>query len=135
VSPALLVAASAAIVGALGAAHLVLTYFGPKLLPRDRSLVEAMRAVSPVITRRTTIWRAWIGFNVSHSLGAILFGLVYGYLALAHPGFLFASRFLLGVGLALLATYVVLAWRYWFATPLAGTSLAFVCFALAVALA
>jgi hypothetical protein len=27
------------------------------------------------------MWKAWVGFNASHSYGAILFGLVYGYLA------------------------------------------------------
>ena len=25
--------------------------------------------------------KAWIGFNISHSLGALLFGVIYGYLA------------------------------------------------------
>ena len=25
-----------------------------------------LRAVSPVITRETTMWQAWIGFNASH---------------------------------------------------------------------
>lgn len=133
--PALLVTASAAIVGALGCGHLVLTFFGPKLLPRDRDLVAAMDRVSPVITRQTTIWRAWIGFNASHSLGAILYGLVYGYLATAHAELLFGSPFLLAVGGALLASYVVLAWRYWFLTPFVGTVVAFACFVAAVALA
>jgi hypothetical protein len=53
-----------------------------------------MSATAPVISRETTMWKAWIGFNASHSLGAILFGLVYGYLALAHPAFLFPIPFL-----------------------------------------
>lgn len=134
-TPALLVTASAAIVGALGCAHLLLTYFGPRLLPRDRQLIAAMDRVSPVLTRQTTIWRCWIGFNVSHSLGAILFGLVYGYLALELPAVLFGSRFLLAVGGATLAAYVLLAIRYWFVTPLVGTALALACFVAAVALA
>ena len=55
------------------------------------------------------MWRAWVGFNASHSYGAIFFGLVYGYLALAHGALLFASPYLLGVGLLLLGGYVVLA--------------------------
>lgn len=133
--PARLVTASAAIVGALGCGHLLLTYFGPRLLPRDRELIAAMDRVSPVLTRQTTIWRAWIGFNVSHSLGAIFYALVYGYLANAHAELLFGSPYLLAVGGALLATYVVLAWRYWFVTPLVGTAVAFACFAAAVVLA
>jgi hypothetical protein len=48
-----------------------------------------------VLTRQTTMWRAWIGFNASHSMGAVFFGLVYGYLALLHVELLFRSPFLL----------------------------------------
>ena len=32
-----------------------------------------------MITPQTTLWRAWIGFNASHSLAAILFGLAKLY--------------------------------------------------------
>jgi hypothetical protein len=125
----------AVIVGLLGTAHLVLTFVGPKLLPRDRSLREAMMHVSPVITTQTTMWRAWIGFNASHSFGAMLFSLVYGYLALAHDAMLGRSPFLQVVGLALLIGYVVLAKRYWFVTPLIGTTLSLACFAVGTFLA
>jgi hypothetical protein len=126
---------SAVIPGLLGLGHLILTFVGPKLLPRDRSLRAAMEAVSPVITRQTTIWRAWIGFNVSHSMGAMLFGLVYGYLALAHTDLLFGSVFLQALGLVTLSAYVVLAKLYWFVTPLLGTSVALGCYVLSLALA
>ncbi len=49
------------------------------------------------------MWRCWMGFNASHSMGLILFGLIYGYLALAHDQLLFRSPFLLLVGLVMLA--------------------------------
>ena len=64
------------------------------------------------------MWRAWIGFNASHSYGLILFGAVYGYLALAHSDFLFQSVFLLVLGLIVLFGYIFLARRYFFRTPL-----------------
>jgi hypothetical protein len=54
----------------------------------------------------------------------MLFGLVYGYLALAHTAMLFASTFLLTVGLLALASYVFLARRYWFRIPFRGVVLA-----------
>jgi hypothetical protein len=85
----------------LGALHLIYTFSGPRLLPRDPALQARMNEVNRVITRETTVWRAWIGFNASHSMGAILFGLVYGFLANAHPGLLFNSPFLLVVGFAM----------------------------------
>ncbi|OHC64821.1 MAG: hypothetical protein A2045_00585 [Rhodocyclales bacterium GWA2_65_20] len=115
-----LLAASAAIILLLGLAHLLFTFRGTKLHPRNAALEASMKQVSPVLTRQTTMWKAWIGFNASHSHGAIFFGLVYGYLALAHAAFLFQSAFLLLVGLALLLGYVVLARAYWFSIPLRG---------------
>ncbi len=128
-----LVALSAAIILALGAIHLVYTFWGPKLIPRDPALEISMRATAPVISRETTMWKAWIGFNASHGLGAILFGLVYGYLALAHPGFLFQSPFVLVVGFLLLASYSLLAEIYWFSVPFTGILVAFACYAVGVA--
>ena len=119
---------SAGIFLLLGTLHLVYTFHGPKFLPRDRELQARMAEVSPVITAETTMWRCWIGFNASHSLGAMLFGLVYGYLALAHPALLFGSPFLLVVGLAMLGAFFLLGKAYWFSIPFAGIALSLACF-------
>jgi hypothetical protein len=126
----LLVAVSATIVLLLGLVHLLYTFYGPKLLPRDRELQTRMQEVSPVITRETTIWKTWIGFNASHSCALLLFGAVYGYLALAHSDFLFQSVFLLSVGLIFLLGYIILAKRYFFSRPLVGVLLATVFYVL-----
>lgn len=130
----LLMAASAAVLLLLGLLHLLYTFQGPKFLPRDGELQKRMEEVSPVITRQTTMWKAWVGFNASHSMGAILFGAVYGYLALVHGALLFQSAFLLGLGLAMLLGYVYLARRYWFSIPFRGILLATVLYLLALAL-
>ena len=123
-APGVLIAGSAAIILILGSVHLLYTFRGSKLHPGDPALMARMREVSPNITRETTMWRTWVGFNASHSLGAMLYGLVYGYLALVHEDFLFRSPFLLGVGLLLLSCYVVLGKRYWFSVPYRGIVLA-----------
>jgi hypothetical protein len=120
----LLVAASAAIVLVFGALHLLYTFQGGRLDPREAGTRQAMEQSSPRITRETTVWRAWIGFNATHSLGLMLFGLIYAYLALAASGLLFASLFLQGLGLVLLASYVVVARRYFFSVPFRGVVLA-----------
>ena len=117
---ATLIAASAAVVLGLGCAHLLFTFRGNKFYPRDAQLLARLKEVSPVITRQTTMWKVWVGFNASHSYGAILFGLVYGYLSLAEPAVLFGSWFLLVVGLAMLGGYIFLGWVYWFSTPFRG---------------
>jgi hypothetical protein len=133
--PSTLIAVSAAVILLLGLLHLLYTFYGPKLLPRDPELLARMREVSPVITRQTTMWKAWVGFNASHSFGAILFGVVYGYLSLVHAAFLFESGFLLLLGLALLLGYVFLAKSYWFSIPLRGILLATVLYAAALLIA
>ena len=115
-----LIAASAAIMFSLGLLHLVYTFATNKFDPRDPALKVGMEAVSPVITKGTTMWRAWVGFNASHSYGAMLFGWVYGYLTLAEGKVLLGSPFLLGTGLVLLAAYAWLGWRYWFKVPFRG---------------
>jgi hypothetical protein len=125
----LLIAASAGIVFVLGVLHLVFTYRGERFFPRDASLLPRMQAVSPKITRQTSIWNAGIGFHASHSLGAMLFGLVYGYLATAGRSFLFDSPFLLGLGLMYQLAMAVLAKRQWFTVPFRGIGLAAVLYA------
>jgi hypothetical protein len=127
-----LLVASATIVLLLGLVHLLYTFFGPKLRPRDRGLYARMQEVSPVITRQTTMWKAWVGFNASHSYSLILFGAVYGYLALANSSFLFHSAFLLSLGLTVLLGYVFLAWKYFFRIPLYGVLVATVLYSLAL---
>lgn len=119
-----LVAASAAVLGSLGCIHLLYTYRGNKLDPRDPAVREAMERSSPVITRQTTVWRAVKGFNASHSLGIIAYALVYGYLALRRSEVLSGSWFLMGLGMAVLLAYLVLAQRYFFSAPFRGVALA-----------
>jgi hypothetical protein len=118
---------------ALGVLHLIYTFSGTKLMPRDPALQVRMNEVNPVITRQTTMWRAWVGFNASHSMGAILFGLVYGFLANAYPELLFNSPFLLIVGFAMLGGFAVLAKLYWFRIPFTGVVLSLICFLLSIA--
>jgi hypothetical protein len=128
----LLIAASAAILFVLAGLHLVFTFWGRRFYPRDAALEARMREVSPFITRKTTMWKTWIGFNASHSLGGLLYGTVYGYLALVAPAFLFASGFLLAVGLILLASYAILGKVYWFSTPYYGILASLACYVAAL---
>src|SRR5215467_5178140 len=80
---------SASIAFTLGVVHLVYTFWVPNLTPLDPALQISMSQIAPVITKETTMWRCWVGFNASHSMGLILFGLVFGFLALAHGQLLF----------------------------------------------
>jgi hypothetical protein len=125
----ILITASAAVLGALGCMHLLYTYHGNKLDPRDPAVREAMERSNLVITRQTTVWRATKGFNGSHSLGIIAFALVYGYLALRRSEVLGGSLFLLALGMAVLLAYLALARIYFFRIPFRGVALACVLYA------
>jgi len=125
---------SASIIFALGVTHFVYTFWATTLTPRDPSLQISMSQISPVITKETTMWRAWVGFNASHSMGLILFGLVFGFLALAHGPLLFQSPFLLIVGLAMLVGFVVLSKMYFFSAPLVGVSVSLACYLASIVL-
>ena len=128
------VTASATVVGLLGCLHLWFTFSGNKFEPRDAAVAEALKAVSPVISRQTTMARAAKGFHASHSLGAMLFGLVWGYLAFAQWAVLRHSPFLLVLGMVVLLAYLALAQRYWFSVPLGGIALANVLYAAGLGL-
>ena len=80
------------------------------------------------------MWRCWVGFNATHSMGLVLFGLVFGFLALAHDQLLFRSPFLLVVGLAMLGGFVVLGKVYFFSAPLRGVSISLACYIASIAL-
>ena len=111
---------------------MLFTFHGNKLHPRDAATMHAMQQSHPVLTRETTVWRATLGFNASHSLGALLFSLVYGYLAGWQWPLLLASWYLQGLGMSTLLVYVALSRRYWFSIPRRGIALSALLFASAL---
>jgi hypothetical protein len=123
---------SSSIILLLGVAHLVYTFWIPKLTPRNPELKISMSQDALLLTTETTMWRAWIGFNASHGLGAILFGLIYGYLAVAHSQLLFQSPFIIGVGFAMLSGLFILAKLYWFRVPFTGISISLICYVVSI---
>lgn len=129
-----LIFAASALVFAMGTVHLLLTLFTNTFEPRDAALFEQIRSVPLKFSKRLLTAPALKGFNGSHSLGPMLFGVIYGYLALEHGEFLFASPFLLAVGACALAAYALLAMRYWFWAPLTGISIALVLFIAGIVL-
>ena len=116
----------------LGVVHLIYAFSGSKLLPRDSALQTAMNQTPLNITRETTVWRAWMGFNASHSMGLILFGLVFAFLALFHTKLLFDSAYLLAVGAAMLVGVCVLSQLYWFSAPFVGITISLVCYVVSI---
>jgi hypothetical protein len=116
----------------LGLAHAFATPLTPAeskgLSPRDAALRETMSKETVLLTRRTTLWLAWVGFNLSHSLGAVLFGGVA--LLIGRSSISFQAQASLFVPLAVVVSglYLVIGLRYWFRTPIIGIALSSVCF-------
>jgi hypothetical protein len=114
---------------------LVYTFFGSKLTPRDLALQIRMREISPVITNETTMWRCWVGFNASPSMAAMLFGLIYGFLAVVHGELLFTSPYLVIVGLLMVGGFFALGKAYWFNIPFMGIGISLVCYVASIIVA
>jgi len=111
------------IFGLLGLLHAIYTLADMRrprrLAPSDPELVARMRASGLRLSKdRTNMWDAWLGFNLSHSLGAIVFGILC---------ITAASRQSL-VFLAIVSLiYLVLAIRFWFYVPATGIAIATAC--------
>ena len=111
----------------LGAIHLGYTFFSNKLAARDNKLNETMKVSFPVLTKNTTMWKSWIGFNASHSAGAIYFGLINVIVAIQYPAVL-QNPLLQLVNIVTALFYVWLAKKYWFNIPFIGMLISFLCF-------
>ena len=131
----ILLTASAMIVLVLGFIHLAFTFFTRKLSPRDEELEKLMRQVSPRLTRQITMWKGWIAFNTTHSLGIIFFGVIYVYLALFAWTLLVHSPFFVVVGIAFFASNLVVAKKYMFSSPRRHVALAASLYVLGVVIA
>jgi hypothetical protein len=122
----------------LGSLHALYTFFDirrpRRLVPQDPAVALAM-AESPVRLSRggTTMWRAWVGFNFSHSIGAVLFGALC-ICAGAALGTVVIPAWTLPVLVVISFIYLALSVLYWFLIPTAGIAVASLCLLVAWAM-
>src|SRR5262244_1655579 len=108
-----------AVFGVLGALHAIYTLLDlrnpRRLVPVDPSLAHAMANSGLRLSRGgTNMWRAWVGFNFSHSLGLLLFATLAvwaGFQSSRLPVAAMPALTLIGL------TYLVLCLLYWFRAP------------------
>jgi hypothetical protein len=99
-------------------------------VPDDPALIEAMSASGVRLAKGgTTMWRAWVGFNLSHSLGALMFGFACIVAGVSLGSFALPKAALL-VPVAIGTIYLWLAIRYWFRVPAVVIAAATLCFAI-----
>lgn len=83
----------------------------------------------------TTIWRAWLGFNLSHSLGLLVFGGILAWLSFHDFHVVASSALLQLIAVGVSIAYALLAVRFWFWAPAIASTLGAACFlASAIAL-
>jgi hypothetical protein len=111
----------------LGTAHAMATPRAPQeargLSPSDPQLAEAMTKSRLRLTRRTDMWRAWVGFNLSHSLGVLAFGSFVVLTGSRAAVFDAQAPACVPFAVVVAAGYLWLACRYWFRTPIIGCAL------------
>jgi hypothetical protein len=112
----------------LGSMHLLYTFASNKFEAYDISATQAMKNTSPKLTKETTIWKAWIGFNASHSLGAMYIAIIYISLVSMYFEVIEQSLLLSLLPVLIGLSYLVLAKKYWFSSPFIGILIATVCF-------
>lgn len=114
----------------LGVVHLIYIFFTNKFSPRNKNLENKMKTVSPILTRETTIWKAWIGFNASHSYGIIFIGLINFYISYRYFILFKSDHFYFIFNIITISFYALLAKKYWFKIPLIGILITLICVVL-----
>jgi predicted ABC-type sugar transport system permease subunit len=111
----------------MGLLHIIYTIFDisqPKrLVPMNQVVISQMASVGVRLARgRTNMWDAWLGFNISHGLGVIIFGLVcVGAGVFAQKLALPKATLLIPVFVGVI--YFLLAIRFWFRDPAIGVAI------------
>ena len=130
---AILLILGGGVFGVLGALHAIYTLLDlrnpRRLVPADPSVAQAMANSAVRLSGGgTDMWRAWIGFNFTHSIGVLLFA------ALAVWAGARINRLPAGIMPALTligCVYLVVALRYFFRSPAIGIAIGTGCFAAA----
>jgi len=116
----------------LGLAHGLLTLHDLRtprsFAPTDDRVRLAMVDAPLRLAPQTTIWKSWVGFNFSHSLGLVVFGGLLTGLALRDFDLVAQSLFLKGSSVLVAVLYFWMAVRFWFWLPAALSGIGAVCF-------
>ena len=103
--------------------------------PPDPALREAMQRSSIRFHPTINLWDAWMGFNLTHSLGLVLFGGAYVYIGAFAPQAFAHEPLIQLCALLVSALYLLLSVRFFFFKPTIGSAIGLGCFGLATVLA
>jgi hypothetical protein len=113
------------------------TFFAP-IDDRVKAEMEGtgmrFRRLFPGDADRQSMWRFWLGFNVSHGLGAFAFGLFSLLIAVHDFNLVDRVDAIRPLTIAVSAAYLAISLRYWFYVVAVITGAATVCFTVAAVL-
>ncbi len=130
--PRLFVLTGAFIFFVLGAYHGALTFrdlWTPRAFtPTNVNVRLAMQASRLALSPSINLWKAWLGFNFSHSLGLLVFGGGLVVMAWGHFPYLAGNRPLQVTAVAVAIAYFALSARFWFWIPTLAIGIGLTCF-------
>ena len=112
----------------LGSIHLYFTFFTNKFSSKNKKALDEMNNSHPILTKETTIWKAWIGFNASHSSGAMFIGAINLYLTAKYFHLFETAHFFFIFNIITIGFYLWLAKKYWFKIPFTGILITLICY-------
>lgn len=127
----IIAAIGAGIILIMGLGHAVFTLQstpeGGPMMPLDPEVRAAMQknggvGMAPEID--SNLFKAWIGFNLSHAFGIIVIAGIVMYQVLDDFGAALDQPWFVALIVLVPVTYFVLAVRYWFADPRNGIVIA-----------
>ncbi|MFM4702542.1 LIC_13387 family protein [Aeromonas bivalvium] len=117
------------VLGILHTAYTITDIFTPKkLIPYQSDVMGLMKSSSLAITKETNMWRAWVGFNISHGIGMLFFSVTYLYLSTFYTSLLESSVFFMSAAPIISSLYLALSKKYWFRIPTIGSTIGLLCF-------
>jgi hypothetical protein len=99
--------------------------------PPDDALRLAMQNSVIAIHPQTNLWKAWLGFNLSHSLGLVVFGGTFVAVGLFHFSAFAQILWLQGCAILISTAYWIMSIKFWFSKPVLASGLGLACFVIA----
>ena len=119
----------------LGILHGVLTLQdlnNPRtFMPQDAVLRQAMQQSNIAIHPQTNLWRAWLGFNLSHSLGLVMFRGTFLVMGLFYFSAYAQTLWIQSCALFVSTAYLIMSLKFWFSKPAISSGIALACFVIA----
>ena len=104
--------------------------------PIDRAVRPAVDGTGIRLVGRPSpsMWRVWLGINISHGIGVMAFGLLCLLIAAHDFGLVEEIGALRPLTIGFSAAYLVLSLRFWFIGPVLITGSSLACFVVAAVL-